>query len=251
MKSLVEKYSDFVDELKSSRRHFLSDNSKEFLSNIKKLAETNTCVLKQGEVLYRARKHEYKGHQPSIDPWSDEDMKPIQNMKAEGRANPYNITMMYLANSEETAIAEVRPDVGFPVTVCEFKVVQELKLVDFVSLRPSWAWWCKHPDVSDGENLWLDLSNDYSRPLFKEEQQINYLQTQVITEYFKDQGFDGLIYQSQFKAKKTPTQVEELAKNFVIFDPDAVEPMNTEVWKIREQSVLVEKVVKRQQVQGA
>jgi len=228
-----------------SRRHFLSDNSKEFLSSIKKLAEANTCLLKQGEVLYRARKHEYKGHQPSVDPWPTVDMKPIPNMKAEGRANPYNITMMYLANSEETAIAEVRPDVGFPVTVCKFKVVKELKLVDFVSSRPSWAAWFQHPGVSDDEYLWLDLSNDYSRPLFKEEQQINYLQTQVITEYFKDQGFDGLIYQSQFKAKKERTQVECLAKNFVIFDPDAVEPINTEVWKISEQSVLVEKFIKR------
>lgn len=245
MKSLVEKYSDFVDELKFSRRHFLSDNSKEFLSNLKKLAEAKTCLLKQGDVLYRARKHEYKGPLTSVDPWSADDMKPIPNMRAEGRANPYNITMMYLASSEETAIAEVRPDVGFPVTVSEFKVVTELKLVDFVSLRPSWAWFFRHPGISDDEYLWLELSNDYSRPLFKEEQQINYLQTQVITEYFKDQGFDGLIYQSQFNAKKTPTQVKELAKNFVIFDPDAVEHVKAEVWKISEQSVLVEKFSKR------
>lgn len=245
MKSLVEKYSDFVDELKFGRRYFLSDSSKEFLSSIKKLAEGNTFLLKQGDTLYRARKNEFKGHQPFAEPWSAEEMKPKPNMKAEGRANPYNITMIYLASSEETAIAEVRPDVGFPVTVGEFKVVKELKLVDFISLRPSWAWWFKHPGVSDDENFWLDLSNDYSRPLYKEEQKINYLQTQVIAEYFKDQGFDGLIYQSQFKAKKEPNQVEELAKNFVIFDPDAVECIKAEVWKISEQSVLVAKHIKR------
>lgn len=128
-------------------------------------------------------------------------MKPILNMKSEGRANPYNITVMYLASSEETAIAEVRPDVRFPVTVGEFRVLKDLKLVDFVSLRPSYAAYFRHPDIQEDEHLWLALSSDYSRSLYKEEQQINYLQTQVIAEYFKVQGFDGLIYQSQFKAR--------------------------------------------------
>lgn len=243
MKSLVKKYSEFVDELKFSRRYFLSDSSKDFLSSLKEIAEKNSFSLKQDHVLYRARKNEYKGHQPSYDPWSANEMKPIPNIKAEGRANPYNITMMYLASSEETAIAEVRPDVGFPVTVGKFKVVKELKLVDFVSLRPSFAWWFKHPEVSEEENLWLDLSNDYSRPLYKEEQQINYLQTQVIAEYFKDIGFDGLIYQSQFKAQKTSSKGEDIAKNFVIFDTNTVEHVESEVWRISEQSVLVAKYV--------
>ena len=247
MKSWVEKYSEFVDELKSSRRHFLSDSSKEFLTCLKELAGKRTLLLKQGDVLYRARKNEVVKkdgrHQPSVDPWPAEEMTPSLNMNSEGRANPYNITMMYLASSEETAIAEVRPDVGFPVTVGEFKVVKELKLVDFVSLRPSWSWYYKLTD--DDENLWLNLSNDYSRPLYKEEQQINYLQTQVIAEYFKDQGFDGLIYQSQFKAQKISSKGEDIAKNFVIFDLKTVECIKTEVWKISEQSVLVEKFIKR------
>ena len=241
MKSLVEKYSDFVDELKFSRRYFLSDSSKDFLSSLKELAEKNPFSLKQGDVLYRARKNDYKEHKPSFEPRSAKEMKPIPNMKAEGRANPYNITMMYLASSEETAIAEVRPDVGFPVTVGEFKDVKGLRLVDFVSLRPSYAAYFRHPDVDDDVYLWLALSNDYSRPLFKEEQQINYLQTQVIAEYFKDQGFDGLIYQSQFKAQKASSKGEDIAKNFVIFDVNAVEHVRSEVWKIREQSVLVAK----------
>lgn len=245
MKSLVEKYSDFVDELKSSRRYFLSDSSKDFLSNLKELAEKNPFSLKQGHVLYRARKNDYKGHQPSFDPWPAEEMKPKPNMKAEGRANPYNISMMYLASSEETAIAEVRPDVGFPVTVGEFQVKKELNLVDFVSLRPSYAAYFMHPDVGEDEYLWLALSNDYSRPLYKEEQQVNYLQTQVIAEYFKDQGFDGLIYQSQFKAQKTSLKGEDIAKNFVIFDAEAVENIKSEVWKISEQSVSVTKHVGR------
>lgn len=241
MKSLVEKYSDFVDELKSSRRYFLSESSRDFLSNLNELANKNPFLLKQGHVLYRARKNDYKGHQPSFEPWSDEEMKPKQNMKAEGRANPYNISMMYLASSEETAIAEVRPDVGFPVTVGEFQVKKELKLVDFISLRPSYAAYFRHPEVGEDVYLWLALSNDFSRPLYKEEQQINYLQTQVIAEYFKDQGFDGLCYQSQFKAQKISSQGEDIAKNFVIFDADAVENVKTEVWKIREQYVSVAK----------
>ncbi len=243
MKSLVEKYSDFVDELKFSRRHFLSESSNEFLSNLKELAGQRTFPLKQGELLYRARKNEYINHEPSYTARPPEEMKPRLNMKAEGRANPYNITMMYLASSEETAISEVRPDVRFPVTVGEFKVVRELKLVDFVSLRPSFAAYCRNPDVSEDVHLWLALRGDYSRALYKEEQRINYLPTQVIAEYFKVHGFDGLIYQSQFNAQKVSSKGEDIAKNFVLFDADAVEHVKSEVWKIREQSVLVEKCV--------
>lgn len=241
MKSLVEKYSEFVDELKSNRRYFLSASSKDFLSNLKELADKTPFFLMQEHVLYRARKNDYKGHQPSYDPWPNNEMKPIPNMKSEGRANPYNITMMYLASSEETAVAEVRPDLNFPVTVGEFKVTKELKLVDFISIRPNLATYFGHLDVGEDIYLWLALSNDYSRPLYKEEQQINYLQTQVIAEYFKDQGFDGLIYQSQFKAQKASSKGEDIAKNFVIFDVDAVEHVRSEVWKIREQAVLVAK----------
>lgn len=76
----------------------------------------------------------------------------------------------------------------------------------------------------------------------KEEQRINYLQTQMIAEYFKDQGFDGLIFQFQFKARKTFSERgEDISKNFVIFDLDAVEHINVGVRKISEQTVLVEK----------
>jgi hypothetical protein len=243
MKSLVEKYSDFVDELKFSRRHILSGSSKEFLSTLKELADKNTFTLKQGDVLYRARRNEYMDHQPSFEPRPSEEMKPVINMKSEGRANPYNITMMYLASSEETAIAEVRPDLNYPVTVGKFKVVNELKLVDFISQRPSWATFYRLPDIGEDVYLWLALSNDYSRPLYKEEQQINYIQTQVIAEYFKDQGFDGLIYQSQFNAQKQASlKSEGIAKNFVIFDTNSVEHVESEVWKITEQVVLVTKL---------
>jgi hypothetical protein len=63
----------------------------------------------------------------------------------------------------------------------------------------------------------------------------------VIAEYFKVHGFDGLIYQSQFKAQKVSSKGEEIAKNFVLFDADAVEHVKSEVWKISEQSVLVAK----------
>lgn len=246
-KSLVEKYSEFVDELRSSRRHFLSDSSNEFLSDLKELAladEEKTFTLEKGKVLYRARKNEVERtggvYHPISEPWSAANMKPAPHMNSEGRANPYNITMMYLASSEETAVSEVRPDVHFPVTVSEFRVVKDLKLVDFVTTRPSHYWWYGMAD--DVTNLWLRLSADYSKPLNKEEQRINYLQTQVIAEYFKDQGFDGLIFQSQFKARKTSSECgEEISKNFVIFDIDAVEHINVGVWKISEQTVLVEK----------
>jgi hypothetical protein len=244
MSTLAEQYDEFAEELKHRRRYFLSESSQKFLSGLKELAKERNILLEQGEVLYRARRNELvkgsKEHQPSLLPRPPDQMKPAINMNSEGRANSYNITMMYLASSEETAIAEVRPDVSFPVTVSNFKVVKEIKLVDFVSLRPNFYWWFGF--AGDDENLWMNLSNDYSRPLYKEEQRINYLPTQVIAEFFMAQGYDGLVYQSQFKSRKLSSDNgEDIAKNFVIFDIDAVEHVKSEVWKICEQTVLVEK----------
>lgn len=241
-KTLTERYEEFVDELKHRRRYFLSDTSRAFLAELKRLADAKIFTLGQGEILYRARKNEIAkgdyGHQPSFEPWPSEQMKPAKNMYAEGRANAYNITVMYLASSKATAVAEVRPDVNFPVTVAEFAVARDLKLVDLVSLRPSWSWWFRLTD--DDHNLWLDLSGDYTRPLFMEEQRLNYLPTQVIAEFFMDQGYDGMVYQSQFKAREQASESgEEIAKNFVIFDLDAVKYVTSEVWKVSEQSVLV------------
>ncbi|MDX8400448.1 MAG: RES family NAD+ phosphorylase [Gallionellaceae bacterium] len=245
MTSLIDKYSDFVDEIKFRRRHFLSKNSQEFLSSLKEIADQRTFTLNQGDDLYRARKNAYKEHQPSFDARPSEEMKPIPNMKAEGRANPYNITMIYLASSEETAIAEVRPDLRFPVTIGQFKALKELKLVDLVSERPSFYGYFFPSEVNEDVKLWLSLSSDYSKQLFKEDQQINYLPTQVIAEYFKEQGFDGIVYQSQFMAQKRGAEKEYIAKNFVLFDPSVVECVKREVWKITEQSVFVEKHISR------
>lgn len=165
-------------------------------------------------------------------------------MYSEGRANAYNITAMYLASSKATAVAEVRPDINFPVTVAEFTVERELKLVDLVSLRPSFSSWARL--TNDAHNLWLDLSSDYTRPLYMEEQRLNYLPTQVIAEFFKDQGYDGMVYQSQFKAReRVSDNGEDIAKNFVIFDLDAVKYVRSEVWKVSEQTVLVDRHIDR------
>lgn len=56
MKTLEEKYYDFVDELRSRRRHFLSDSSMEFLSSLKEIADNYAVTLEKGHALYRAKK---------------------------------------------------------------------------------------------------------------------------------------------------------------------------------------------------
>lgn len=233
--ALTARYARFIDELRSQRRYFFSSDSRAFLARLGRLAADRVHKLPSGHSLYRARKNAVvrrgSDYVADLHPWPAAEMIPALNMGTEDRANPYNIQMLYLATSPEIAIAEVRTGIDFPVTVATFRLRRALRLVD---LDENGGGERRRPE----SRLWQRISADFSRSLSAEERRLSCLHTQTVAELFRDRGFDGLLYRSQFTAWRGDTAIaQDEALNIVVFDPRAVAHVGSKVWTVRRQSI--------------
>ncbi|WP_051206194.1 RES family NAD+ phosphorylase [Oceanospirillum maris] len=234
-----EDFIYFSDEVKSRNRLFLSDRSNNFLKWIEFISRSAEHILDKGSQVYRARVCE-----KSLEPIEKGGMKPIKNLGSEGRANAYNINMLYLASTVDTAIAEVRPSLSEPVTVAEFNIKKDLRIFDFARLSYQDGTHVmvelfnqdSELGVGKEDNLYLlrYISQQFSKPYSQRDQRREYLPTQVIAEYIKSIGFDGLCYQSQFLSHDGS---DKGGVNYVLFDLDSADPVNCSVWKIEKQII--------------
>jgi hypothetical protein len=103
------------------------------------------------------------------------------------------------STDERTALAEMRPWVTESLTLVIFKIKKQIKIVDCQAGAENWG------ERAFGENpsaerldkyIWNDISEAFSRPINREEQESAYLPTQILAEAFKAEGFDGLAYRS-------------------------------------------------------
>ena len=159
--------------------------------------------------------------------FSPERMKPNSRVAREGRANSSGIPVLYLATTEETAIAEVRPWVGSKISVAQFRVVRDLLTVDltvgaddapFGHLTIDQLTGEAPISAEDKERLaWINIDSSFSRPISLAESAVSYVPTQILAELFKHAGYDGIVYRSQFG---------ENGKNVVIFNMDDADIIN-------------------------
>jgi RES domain-containing protein len=176
-------------------------------------------------------------------------MKPVANMRANGRLNAYNVNALYLAEDQGTAISEVRASARAPISVASFKTNKELKILKFDYTS----------DAVDGHSycfpaITYDLAHMFSQPLDNpDHQNREYIPTQIIAEYFRSKGIDGIGYPSQFVSNselnkdaqpKDPTNppIEHNTRfNLCIFDVNAADcvPGTIEVLELKQRVNLV------------
>lgn len=234
-------YSDFKEEVIKKNRFFLSQEAIVFLERLKRKARSRELL--KGDVLYRSVAHEKPIDQDSyrMEPLGDCRIRPFENMynqESEGRVNPSNIHCLYLSDSAIGALAESRPEIGRPATVAKLQAVRNLKIVDF-SIPPytDASWYAYF-----SEDTW-QYSKAFSTPLMAFESRLGYVPTQIIAEYFKSEGFDGICYKSQFKHfDESQEEVDSL--NYALFDLEAAEiiPNSKKVLKIKAQYIKYEEV---------
>lgn len=236
----VENFQSFKREVQVENRTFLSQESKCFFAWLEKKSVEIMSTIPQGESLFRAR---VWPNGKTLD--KPEDMKPVPEYSADGRANPYGINMLYLANDREIAVAEVRPNMDDQITVAEFSATRELKVADFTKERPSFSHHFKSyknddPEGYNDKELLLAISSEFSKPISVRDSRKEYLPTQVIAEFFKSLGFDGVAYQSQFTPEPNKSKDEKLFKNYTLFDLGSADPISFEVYKIKQQYLKLE-----------
>lgn len=169
-----------------------------------------TVPIKNGTNLYRARVTE-----SGVSKFTSKEMgcPPIDKTKA-GRANPIGIPYLYLCRDIDTTLYEVRAGFLDKVSVGCFKVLRDLKLVDFDFDFPFYTSY-----ADEGFDRWCDLivkyevlkeiRKDLSKPLTRFDTELEYVPTQWICEYCKMIGADGISFASS---------LDKNGLNYVIFN---------------------------------
>lgn len=179
-------------------------------------------------VLYRSRlegKTDSLGN--TIEPFAIDDMwsPPIHKSRS-GRVNAKGITCLYAATDVETAIAELRPWKNAPITVARLITNKELILIDLATINRN----IKEININQ---LTLDgLLNYYSVYVFGYElsrpvpssdiNEIEYVPTQVISEFIKYKGYDGIIYRSSLGS----------GDNIALFRQESVSMIDTSLYTV-------------------
>lgn len=229
----AEAFRDFVVSVKHDRRYIYSDEVNSFLDAVEETAQSRVTAIPKDIHLWRAQlgattrlQDEGQPEEMEVDaPFMDARMKPLPALVGDGRANPRGVAYLYLADSATTAASELRPWLGALLSISQFHINRELRIVDCTSDKKMWM---KGFDPMEGRPIpwapeeyeavvWGDIGEAMSRPYSPEESSLNYIPTQIIAERLRHGGIDGMAYNSL------------LAKgghNFVLFDITDADPVN-------------------------
>lgn len=180
-------------EVQEEKRYFSDLGSFNWEVYIKSNAQ-----IRKGTVLYRAR----------ITPDGRNKLKtnemgcPPKERATAGRANPVGIPYLYLCNKIETTFYEVRAVYLDRLSIGKFTVRRDLNIVDFSNKISLFFTYTDSEsnfsiiDIVKRKILFDKISADLSKPLRRFDTEIEYVPTQLICEYCKQNGADGIRFNS-------------------------------------------------------
>ena len=216
------KFIELDNELKNRNRYFPRS---EFITDFEKNcpSEYFYTVIKKGEISYRARIYninedteektaKYHGFGKS------QSDAPPPKYASVGRINPKGISYLYTASTPETAILEVRPQVGQKVSVATVEVTEEIRLFDFVDTFLLKNMQTDNIQKYIDEYGWRNcfkagvilntISDEFSTP--SDGDDTNYYAPQYISEFIKNkEHIDGIKFKSSLDCD---------SYNIVLFD---------------------------------
>lgn len=200
----------------------------------------------KGTILYRGHISEEKGF-------------PIEEMgcpkaiySKDGRANAAGVECLYLANSIQTTINEVRAGIADYITIASFELLKDIWIVDLKMINRI------SPFTLDNFNIPLVdyimnreylsiINNEMSKIIRNTDSKLDYIPTQYICDYIKsikpmeinNNGTKEIIKFSGIEYKST---LCENGDNIAIFSPDLFKGIKTEVYKVHHLNYETSKV---------
>jgi RES domain len=181
-------FDDFGRRVRHKRRFVWDAPIDAFLETVIATIKDRDVTLTQGLLFYRAQRGidwvtrtDDDGNEVGEDlvGFSSVRMKPRQNRSTEGRANPSGVSVLYLANTEQTAISEVRPWIGDELSVAQFRISRDLRAIDLshgfgqtaIGVVPLGHFFQGLPvDAAKKEKaVWIDIDNAFSKSLTEKE----------------------------------------------------------------------------------
>jgi hypothetical protein len=209
----------FVDDIKGRQRFARGTDAAEtdpatYLTT--NVLNALTVRLRRGTSLYRAVLGGERSQGAIISPYSADRMRGPrpEHCKRGGRVNPAGIPVLYLASHVATAIAEIRPWKGAPVSVAKMDVKAGMRIIDFTPHNHRRRRKSNAGRYVEGlSDVLSSIGNAMAEPVNPDDTEIDYVPTQYVADLIKAKGFDGIRYASAVSR----------GRNVALFDLDAVQ----------------------------
>ncbi len=230
------KSTNSYDEFKLSHfetnRFSLNTQQSEFIESFKELLVDNEAEIDEKTVLCRAQRYydsdvliDEKGNKlyDIAVPASKERMYPKSEYVNDGRINPKKIAYFYCSNDENTALAETRPWVKEYMSLGLFETTKKLKLANLMyETKP--FYFKGIPEDKVDEYIWNDIAYDFSKPVSRNDDLLEYTLTQRLSEVIKSKGYDGIVYNSLLAD----------GKNICLFDMSNVKFLYSKLFEVKQ-----------------
>lgn len=230
-------WDSFWDEVMYGHRFFPSHPLLEKLASIARRCE---MIISPGSIYYRARIIDSKAARTEHmvakcygvcsteedHKWYRNKANKFRGLSKEGsyvppdpklirdaRSNPKFIRYLYIAESPTTAVFEVRPILFSAVNVSGIEVKKQLSIANIavdIDLNPE-------KGKSVDEWLLYFIQSAFSSPTSNPD---NYIPTQIIAEYIRHLGYDGIRYSSSLHKGGYNLTVFDVSKCEAIFSTD-------------------------------
>lgn len=206
-------WNKFCDNVKHKAR-FFDHTGYSRTKELSKLKNTfSTLSIYENNITYRARKIESSKNMIEIkkDPRKELGKAPVK-LAGLNRFSPNGISYIYLSSKKATAIKEIRVKDKDNFAIGEFQI-NDLKLVDLredtikeiiqnpFSEKYTSEFICSIKYIQD-------FVKDISKPVSEEDKYLDYIPTQIVSEYIWSLGYDGFIFDSSLCDES----------NYVLFD---------------------------------
>jgi hypothetical protein len=116
------------------------------------------------------------------------------------RMSPPGISHRYVSESMDTCMSEIQPNVGREVWIARFSVAMDIKVLDLTGLPsikvPSIFGRDYNSQLAWAPDFLRDFVAEIGQPPKNNDNLLEYIPTQVLAEYIRAQGYQGIKYNS-------------------------------------------------------
>lgn len=215
------KWDVFTAEIKSKNRFFLTEMID--TDTLRSVFERLNKTYLTGTVFYRGRISD------TLLP-IDKMGKPPKEKTSAGRANPVGIPYLYISNDQETTLYETRISLHETITLGDFITTAPLSVVSLKNVNEYGPFDIETKGFSIEEfirikSYLLKLGSELSKPVRKQDSDLDYLPTQFLCEFIKSIGFDAVEYRSAMNPS---------GFNLAVFNDYKLSCTNTQFYSVSE-----------------
>jgi len=206
----LSKWQKFCENVKHKARYFDHEgfSVSETLEDFNDFFEQITS-FDLNENIFRARKinNDKDREDIDLDPNKELGSVPVEFAK-NNRFSPIGISYGYFAYEKDTALKEIRATVSDEVAIGEFNLNSELKVIDFRTITMSERF-LNYFDDDFNEKFYCishfiyEFIADISKPVSDDKQLLEYIPTQIMSEYIWSKGYDGFLFDSSVNSGGT------------------------------------------------